>query len=34
MTESAGRTVAIVLLILFPGVVLVTGIVVWAKRRK
>ena len=34
MTESAGRTVAIVLLILLPGAVLVTGILVFVKRRK
>ncbi len=34
LTETGGRTVAFVAMILFPGTVLVAGIVVWTKRRK
>ena len=34
MTEAGGRTVGIIVMILFPGSVLVAGIVVWSRRRK
>ena len=34
MTESGGRTVGILAVILFPGAALVAGIFVWAKRRR
>ena len=34
MTEAGGRTVGIIMMILFPGSVLVAGIVVWSRRRK
>jgi ABC-type uncharacterized transport system involved in gliding motility auxiliary subunit len=34
LTESGGRTIAIIVMILFPGAVLLAGIFVWAKRRK
>jgi len=34
MTESAGRTVSILLRALFPGAVFVAGVLVWLKRRK
>lgn len=34
MTESGGRTVSILLMILFPGSVLFAGIYVWVRRRK
>lgn len=34
LTESGGRTAAILLVFLFPGAVLFSGIVVWAKRRR
>ena len=34
MTESGGRTVALIVMILFPGSVLVAGIFVWARRRR
>jgi ABC-type uncharacterized transport system involved in gliding motility auxiliary subunit len=34
MTETGGRTTAIILLILFPGAVLLAGVLVWVKRRK
>ena len=34
LTESGGRTIAIVLLALFPGAILVAGVMVWLKRRK
>jgi len=34
MTESGGRTVAFVVMILFPGTVLFSGIFVWTRRRR
>jgi ABC-type uncharacterized transport system involved in gliding motility auxiliary subunit len=34
LTESGGATIAIVLLVLFPGAILVAGVLVWLKRRK
>lgn len=34
MNESEGRLVSIVLVFLFPGAILATGLFVWAKRRK
>jgi ABC-type uncharacterized transport system involved in gliding motility auxiliary subunit len=34
MTESSGRTVALLVMILFPGSVLVAGVFVWSKRRR
>ena len=34
MTESGGRTVGIIAVILFPGAALVAGMFVWAKRRR
>jgi hypothetical protein len=34
LTESGGRTITIVLLALFPGAILVAGVLVWLKRRK
>jgi hypothetical protein len=34
MTESGGRTVAFIVMILFPGTVLIAGIFVWTKRRR
>jgi ABC-type uncharacterized transport system involved in gliding motility auxiliary subunit len=34
LTESGGRTIAIVLMALFPGAILIAGVLVWAKRRK
>ena len=34
MTESGGRSVAIVVMLLFPGAVLFSGVVVWVRRRR
>ena len=34
LTESGGRTIAIIVLVLFPGAVLFAGVLVWLKRRK
>ena len=34
LTESSGRTIAFVVMILFPGTVLIAGVFVWVKRRK
>jgi ABC-type uncharacterized transport system involved in gliding motility auxiliary subunit len=34
ITESGGRTVGILLVFLFPGAVLLSGILVWARRRR
>jgi ABC-type uncharacterized transport system involved in gliding motility auxiliary subunit len=34
MTETSGRTVMILVVALFPGAVLFTGIVVWVRRRR
>jgi ABC-type uncharacterized transport system involved in gliding motility auxiliary subunit len=34
LTESGGRTIAIVLMVLFPGAILVAGVLVWLRRRK
>ena len=34
ITESGGRTVWILVVILIPGAVLVTGVLVWARRRR
>lgn len=34
MTETGSRTVQFIVMLLFPGSVLVAGIFVWAKRRK
>jgi ABC-type uncharacterized transport system involved in gliding motility auxiliary subunit len=34
LSESAGRTVGILLVFIFPGAVLFSGILVWMKRRK
>jgi len=34
LTESGGRTVGILVVILFPGSVFIAGVVVWFKRRK
>jgi len=34
LTESGGRTIAIVVLVLFPGAMLIAGVLVWLKRRK
>jgi ABC-type uncharacterized transport system involved in gliding motility auxiliary subunit len=34
MTETSGRTVSVIVRLLFPGAVLVAGILVWSKRRK
>jgi ABC-type uncharacterized transport system involved in gliding motility auxiliary subunit len=34
LTESGGRTVSLLVMILFPGAVLFSGVYVWAKRRK
>jgi ABC-type uncharacterized transport system involved in gliding motility auxiliary subunit len=34
MTESGGRAAGIILRILFPGAVLLAGVLVWVKRRK
>jgi len=34
MTESSGRTIAFLVVILFPGAVLFSGVLVWVKRRR
>jgi ABC-type uncharacterized transport system involved in gliding motility auxiliary subunit len=34
ITESGGRTAWILMVILIPGAVLITGILVWARRRR
>ena len=34
MTESGGRSIFIILVILFPGAVLFAGVLVWLRRRK
>ena len=34
LTESGGATIAIVLMFLFPGAILISGVLVWLKRRK
>jgi len=34
MTESGGRSIAIIVLILFPGAALFAGVLVWLRRRK
>jgi ABC-type uncharacterized transport system involved in gliding motility auxiliary subunit len=34
MTESQGRTAAIIMVLLFPGAALFAGVLVWVRRRK
>jgi ABC-type uncharacterized transport system involved in gliding motility auxiliary subunit len=34
LTESGGATIAIGLMFLFPGAILISGVLVWLKRRK
>lgn len=34
MTESGGRTVSLLVMVLFPGAVLFSGVLVWVRRRK
>jgi ABC-type uncharacterized transport system involved in gliding motility auxiliary subunit len=34
MTESGGRTVSLLVMVLFPGAVLFSGVLVWVRRRR